>query len=427
MKRAGVLLSLAAVLSAAAYLMGSPAAALMAVGIMAHYALARLSFEPSVRVERTVPERGTEREPVKARIKVENLSGVTGVLRIRETSKSVFARELKTFLNPGDKKYLEQTIVPQAKGRIAIKAEATFEDERGLFKKDFPVIEHGEMTIFPSPRSIKEAMRERRQVEALAEVERALGIGAETLDFEELREFLPGDDITKIDWKATSRLNTLIVRVFRRESLADVYLLVNVDRKFRRELKAGKIDYLVLIIAQLFTYFRRFGHSVKVVAYDEAGIVRVIENASDPLTLVSELGLRGEKGLPPLKPSGLSSPSTIGRLVLKMKRGSSASGPLKAAMEVESGAYVIMVDDLGLHPREIIKAAGVLERKGSKAVLLYPNPVFFVSKEGLTERELETLYRGYRERKEVMRKVRGWIKVIEVGPRDVLPRVVGRL
>ncbi|WP_234394448.1 hypothetical protein [Thermococcus piezophilus] len=110
-----------------------------------------------------------------------------------------------------------------------------------------------------------------------------------------------------------------------------------------------------------------------------------------------------------------------------MKRGSSASGPLKAAMEVKSGAYVIMVDDLGLHPREIIKAARMLERKGSKAVLLYLNPVFFVSKEGLTERELETLYRGYRERKEVMRKVRGWIKVIEVGPRDVLPRVVGRL
>ncbi|NJE85992.1 DUF58 domain-containing protein [Thermococcus sp. CX2] len=427
MKRAEVLLSLAAVVSAVAYLTGSPAAALTAVGIMAHYSLARLSFEPNVRVERTVPNRGTEKEPAKARIKVENLSRVKGLLRIRETSRRVFAKELKVFLNPGERKYLEQTIVPQSKGRITLKAEATFEDELGLFKRDFQVVEHGEMTVFPSPKSIREALKERRQVEALAEAESALGIGAETLDFEELREFLPGDDITKIDWKATSRLNTLIVRVFKRETLADVYLLVNVDSKFRRELKAGKIDYLVLIITQLFTYFRRFGHSVKLIAYDENDIVKVIEYARDPLTAISELGLRGERGLPPLKPAGISSPSKMGRLILKMKRGSTASGPLKAAMKVENGAYVIMVDDLGLHPGEILKAARVLERKGSKAALIYPNPILFVNKDELTEREIEILYRGYRERKAIMRKVMNGIRVVEVGPKDVLPRVVGRL
>ncbi len=98
-------------------------------------------------------------------------------------------------------------------------------------------------------------------------------------------------------------------------------------------------------------------------------------------------------------------------------------------MKVESGgAYVLMVDDLGLHPGEIIKASRILDRKGAKAVLLYPpNPVLFMSKKDLTKEKLETLYRAYRERKEMMKRVIGWIKVIEVGPRDLLPKVVRKL
>ncbi|ASJ08359.1 hypothetical protein A3L11_03570 [Thermococcus siculi] len=427
MKRAAVLLSLAAVVSATSYLLGSPAAALVGVAIMAHYSLARAGFRPLVKVERHLPERGTEREPLKAVVKIENLSSLSGIVRIRETSDKAFARELKVFLRPGERKYLEQTVVPQAKGRISLRAGAVFEDELGLFKKDFPVIESGDMTVFPSPKSIREAMREKRQIEALSEAEKALGIGAETLDFEELREFLPGDDITKIDWKATSRLQKLIVRVFKRETMADVYLLINVDPGFHRELKTGKTDYLVLIISQLVAYFRRFGHNVRVIAYDERGVVKVVDHVSDPFSLIQELGLRGEKGLPALRPAAISGGSSLGRLVTRLKGGSEAHGIMKAALKVPTGSFVLMVDDLGLHPGEIMKASRLLQRRASRAALLYPNPVFFVDKGGLNEEELEVLYKAYRERKTVMKKVMAWVRVIEVGPKDLLPVVVRKL
>ncbi|NJE30310.1 DUF58 domain-containing protein [Thermococcus sp. 18S1] len=427
MKRAEVVLSLAAVAGATAYLTGSPAGALVAAMMMAHYALARLGFTPDVRIVRELPAKGMEKEPVKARIEVINESNMGGTLHIAETSEKLFARGLKIPLRPGERKYLEQTIVPQSKGRVRPKARAVFEDPLGLFRKEFPVDEHGEMTVLPSLRSIREAMRERHHVEALAEAEKALGVGAEVLDFEELREFLPGDDISKIDWKATSRLQTIIVRVFKRETLSDIYILVNVDGKFRREIKRGKIDYLVLIITQLTAYFRKFGHTVRVVAYDDAGVVGVIEHAADPLIVTSKLDLREEKGLPPLRPASPSPASSIGKLALKLRRGSTATGVVKAAMGIEPGAYVVMVDDLGLHPGEIIKAARILRRKGNKAVLIYPNPILFADRKGLGERELESLYTAYRERKRVMRKVMGWINVIEVGPGDVLPKVVRRL
>jgi len=96
-------------------------------------------------------------------------------------------------------------------------------------------------------------------------------------------------------------------------------------------------------------------------------------------------------------------------------------------MNVETGAYVVIVDDLGLHPGEIITAAKLLRRKGNKAILLYPNPILFISKKELNEKQLESLYTAYHERKTTLKKVMGWIKTIEVGPNDLLPRVVRKL
>ena len=427
MKRAELLLSLAAVIISTAYILGNPASALMGIAIIAYYSLERIAFNPHIEVERRLPERGSEMEPLIAGLTVKNASSLSGTITVVETSGKAFARRARAFLGPGEEKYLEQILIPQARGKLSLRAKATFEDELGLFMKEFPVKDIGEITVFPSQKSIREAMKERHQIEALAEAEKAFGIGAETMEFEELREFLPGDDITRIDWKATSRLQKIIVRVFKRETMADIYFLINVDPRFHRELRGEKTDYLVLIIAQLTAYFRRFGHTIRVVAYDENRVVKVIESVHDPLSLIEQLGLRGERGLPILKPSPLSRTSSLSKLVMKLKGGSEAHGITKASMKVPTGSYVIIVDDPGLHPTELMKALRILKRRSPNAVLLYPNPVFFINKNSLREEDLEILYRAYRERKELMKRIMGYTKVIEVGPKDLLPVVVRKL
>ncbi|NJE05679.1 DUF58 domain-containing protein [Thermococcus sp. M36] len=427
MKRADILLSLSAVIGAASYISGNPAAALIASAVLVHYSLSRLTFKPKVEIERTVPERAVEREPVKAVIKIRNLSSTPGIISIKESSKNAFARAIKTRLGPREEKTLEQTIVPLAKGRIALKAEAVFEDDLGLFRATQSVRERRELTVFPSPRRIREALVEKRQIEALAEAEKALGIGMETMEFEELREFLPGDDITRVDWKATSRLQSLIVRVFRRETLGDVYILVNVDRKFRRELKTGKIDYLVVIITQLMFYFKRFGHGIEIIAYNDHSVVDSISGSQDPLLALHRLGLKGEKGIPPLKPSATQAHSPMEKILLKLKGGTPASGLFKASLKVPPGSYVIIVDDIGLHPGEIAKSGKILNRKGAKTAVIYPNPILFADRESLDEKKIEAFYRAYAERKKTMKKLQGPVKIIEVGPKDLLPKVVRKL
>lgn len=49
------------------------------------------------------------------------------------------------------------------------------------------------------------------------------------MEFEEVREYMPGDDIRTIDWNVTARLNTPYVKSFREERELTVILLVDVS------------------------------------------------------------------------------------------------------------------------------------------------------------------------------------------------------
>lgn len=426
MRRTDLLLSLAAVLSAGAYLTGNTAPALIAAGVMGYYTMARLSFNPEISVERKIPERGTELEPLKASIRIKNLSKVPYRLRVSEESEFVFARDIETRLKPGETKLLQHTIVPQKKGYIPLNGRIVIEDEPGFFYKEIPLKEE-KLLVLPSTKSIREALKVKRQVEAMTEVERALGIGLETQDFKEIREFHPGDDVRRIDWKSTSRLGELMVKEFYRESLSEIYLLINVEGKFRRELKNTKVDYLILITAQLVEYFRRFGYRINGVAYDDRGIVKLVPNPKDGRSFTGELKLEPRKGIPPIKAASLEKESNLSRKLIPFLRKATPSGPVRAALKVEPDSYVVIVDDIGLHPRELLKAINVLEKKGSNVAILYPNPVLFVDKQNLNEERIELLYRRYTERRELMKKLMGKAKIIEVGPRDLIPKVVEKL
>src|SRR5438552_2835001 len=49
------------------------------------------------------------------------------------------------------------------------------------------------------------------------------------LDFEELREYFPGDDVRSIDWNVTARMGRPFVKLHREERQLSVYLAVDVS------------------------------------------------------------------------------------------------------------------------------------------------------------------------------------------------------
>ncbi len=89
--------------------------------------------------------------------------------------------------------------------------------------------------VYPDVRSVKEHIITRRLHSMLVphlQTARLRGIGSE---FESLRDFEEGDDIRRIDWKATARQGRPISRNYEIEHLRDVMLVVD-----RGRLMAGK-------------------------------------------------------------------------------------------------------------------------------------------------------------------------------------------
>jgi len=116
----------------------------------------------------------------------------------------------------------------------------------------------------------EEVLRKIREVEIRARIladELLLGtyravFKGSGLDFEEVREYEPGDDIRSIDWNVTARMGVPYIKKFREERALNIYLAVDVSasswfgtvRQSKREL-AAEVGAL-LAVASLRNYDR---------------------------------------------------------------------------------------------------------------------------------------------------------------------------
>ena len=97
----------------------------------------------------------------------------------------------------------------------------------------------GELRVYPDLR------RERRKVPAVflrrgtagAHVHRTAGKGRE---FEKLREYVPGDDLGDIHWKATARRRFPVTKVYQVERTQEVYVVLDVSRLSGRRIESDE-------------------------------------------------------------------------------------------------------------------------------------------------------------------------------------------
>ena len=61
-----------------------------------------------------------------------------------------------------------------------------------------------------------------------------------SMNFDELREYVPGDDIKDIDWKATSRSQKVLIRQYIAEKRHNSMLVMDANRRMLAETKTGE-------------------------------------------------------------------------------------------------------------------------------------------------------------------------------------------
>ena len=70
-----------------------------------------------------------------------------------------------------------------------------------------------------------------------------------SMNFDELREYVPGDDIKDIDWKATSRSQKVLIRQYIAEKRHNIMLVMDANRRMLASTKTGEDKGEVALMA----------------------------------------------------------------------------------------------------------------------------------------------------------------------------------
>jgi uncharacterized protein (DUF58 family) len=91
-----------------------------------------------------------------------------------------------------------------------------------------------------------------------------------SVDFAEYRQYMPGDDIRRIDWKAYARFDRFFVKEYEGETNTNIYLLLDISASMGY--KSGpisKIEYASYLAASLAYFAQRQKDSVGLVTFDD--------------------------------------------------------------------------------------------------------------------------------------------------------------
>jgi uncharacterized protein (DUF58 family) len=254
----------------------------------------------------------------------------------------------------------------------------------------------------------------------------------------EIREYVPGEAISRIDWKATARLRTPHVREF--ESEADITTILIVDH--RGDLDVGlegetALDYLRAAAIGYLGVVRSIGDPVGCYGVADDAIHRLSPPSNAPRGY--ERLRRQLAALDPTEPSKRTRPTPpLSRRVVSLDRDTefgSALGPfveterttahevdplvsaVRAATTAQSGTLqvVLFTDDTD---RAALRDAVTIGRRGDNHVFAFVAPrVFFESERMADLQRASESYREFEEFRQGLGAI-DRVRAYEVAPRD---------
>ena len=99
----------------------------------------------------------------------------------------------------------------------------------------------GELRVYPN------LLAERKNLAALFLNRRGAGLHTQRQvgqgrDFEKLREYIPGDSLDEIHWKATAKRGRPVTKVFQIERTREIYVVIDSSRLSGRKVESGKLS-----------------------------------------------------------------------------------------------------------------------------------------------------------------------------------------
>ena len=198
-----------------------------------------------------------------------------------------------------------------------------------------------------------------------------------SLDFAEYRQYMPGDDVRRIDWKVYARSDRFYVKEYEGETNTYVHLLLDISASmgYGSQPKPDgltKIEYASYVAASLAYFAQRQKDSVGLVTFDNRIVQRV-----PPRCRVAHMNS-----------------------ILHILDGANPSDrsefhkPLEAlAKTIRRRGIVVLISDLYAPTEEIVKSLSLFRFKGNDVVILHvldPQEIDFNFSGGVRLEDMET-------------------------------------
>lgn len=201
-------------------------------------------------LERTVPERLSLGSPARIIVNITNNSRRRVEIRIAEDlpeGMEADPSECRGVFDSGAVGALEYRLTARRRGRYDIHSMyVRVLPYLGLFYRQFRLDEPAVFEVFPNLVNLKEYELLLKKGMALEQGWAHLRRRGQGSEFESLRPYTEGDDLSLVEWKATAKRSQLIVKNFQPERQQSIFVLIDVGRATAGEFEGiSRLDYFV--------------------------------------------------------------------------------------------------------------------------------------------------------------------------------------
>ncbi len=256
-----------------------PAAGLAILGAAAVLVFAflldglRHRAERFVSVERELPRSLSVGEPAVIRLRFRNHGGVPLELSVADGCPAALGPDpeiVELTVPPHGVAYAEYDVCPTLRGVLPFgPTEVRVRRAAGLAEHHVAADLNDDARVHPNLKNLaRYELRSRRDLLHTGGARRTRILGRDG-DFERLRDFVAGDDIRHVDWKATARLRRPITRVYQAERAQNLLLLIDATRLMAtRAAGLAKLDFAVNAALMLAFVALTRGDRVGVAVFD---------------------------------------------------------------------------------------------------------------------------------------------------------------
>lgn len=259
----------------------------MLIGLL-YWDGARLAHNP-VSVQRSEWTRVQIDRPCDVLFRIENRGQRAVIVGLRQPWPSTLEADtdrLETLVEPGEVVVAALRVTPRRRGRIEIPtAEADVRFPLGLAKRRWDLNDAAQVTVYPNLEGLNQYDTLRRS-HTLAQLgihrTRIVGSGRE---FEQLRDYIPDDNYSDINWKATARHRRPITNVYQAERSQDILLCLDCGRMMGNPVGKGTaLDRAIDASIMLAHVAHRQGDRVGMALFRDA-VTQFIKPGSDMVLL----------------------------------------------------------------------------------------------------------------------------------------------